>query len=48
MSTGAKIGAAVIGALGTTMARTVGRELIRGVFGMLGAKPSRGTSRTRW
>jgi uncharacterized protein len=47
-STGAKIGAAVIGALGTTMARTVGRELIRGVFGMLGAKPSRGTSRTRW
>jgi DNA helicase HerA-like ATPase len=47
-STGAKIGAAVLGALGTTMARTVGRELIRGVFGMLGAKPSRGTSRTRW
>jgi hypothetical protein len=48
MSTGAKIGAAVVTALGSTVARTVGRELIRGVFGMLGAKPSRGTSRTRW
>jgi DNA helicase HerA-like ATPase len=47
-STGAKVGAAVLGALGTTVARTVGRELIRGVFGMLGAKPPRGTSRTRW
>ena len=42
MSAGAKIGAAVVGALGTTMARTVGRELVRGVFGMLGAKPSGG------
>ena len=48
MSAGAKIGAAVVTALGTTVARTVGRELIRGVFGMLGAKPPRGTSRTRW
>jgi DNA double-strand break repair helicase HerA and related ATPase len=48
LSTGAKIGAAVATALGSTIARTVGRELIRGVFGMLGAKPSRGTSRTRW
>jgi hypothetical protein len=48
MSTGAKIGAAVVTALGTTVARTVGRELIRGVFGMLGGKPPRGTSRTRW
>jgi hypothetical protein len=48
MSPGAKLGAAVVTALGTTVARTVGRELIRGVFGMLGAKPPRGTSRTRW
>jgi hypothetical protein len=48
MSAGAKLGAAVVSALGTTVARTVGRELIRGVFGMLGGKPSRGTSRTRW
>jgi DNA double-strand break repair helicase HerA and related ATPase len=48
MSAGAKIGAAVMTALGTTVARTVGRELIRGVFGMLGGKPPRGTSRTRW
>ena len=48
MSAGAKLGAAVVSALGTTVARTVGRELIRGVFGMLGGKPPRGTSRTRW
>jgi DNA double-strand break repair helicase HerA and related ATPase len=48
MSAGAKLGAAVVTALGTTVARTVGRELIRGVFGMLGGKPPRGTSRTRW
>jgi hypothetical protein len=48
MSTGAKIGAGILGALGTTMARTVGRELVRGVMGMLGAKPRRTTRRTRW
>jgi DNA helicase HerA-like ATPase len=48
VSTGAKIGAAVLGALGTTVARSLGRELVRGVFGMLGGKPPRGTSRTRW
>ncbi len=48
MSTGAKIGAAIVTALGTTVARRVGRELMRGVLGMLGAKPSRSTSRTRW
>jgi len=47
-STGARIGAAMLGALGTTMARTVGRELVRGVLGMLGAKPRRSTRRTRW
>ncbi len=48
MSTGGKIGAAMLAALGTTMARTVGRELVRGVMGMLGAKPGRSTRRTRW
>jgi hypothetical protein len=48
MSAGAKLGNAVVAALGTTMARTVGRELIRGVFGMLTGKAPRGTSRTRW
>jgi hypothetical protein len=47
-STRAKLGAAVLGALGTTMARTVGRELVRGLMGMLGAKPRRSTRRTRW
>ncbi len=47
-STGARIGAAVLGALGTTVARSLGRELVRGVFGMLGGKPPRGTRRTRW
>jgi hypothetical protein len=47
-SVGAVLGGAVLGALGTTIARTVGREIVRGVFGMLGAKPSRGTRRTRW
>ncbi|MEO8031309.1 MAG: helicase HerA-like domain-containing protein [Gemmatimonadota bacterium] len=48
MSTGAKIGTAVVAALGTTVARTVGRELVRGIFGMLGGSPSRGTTRSRW
>ncbi len=49
MSTGAKLGAAVLGALGTTIARSVGRELVRGVLGgLLGGKATRGTRRTRW
>jgi DNA helicase HerA-like ATPase len=48
MSAGQKVGAAVAAALGTTVARTVGRELVRGLFGLLGAKPPRGTRRTRW
>jgi hypothetical protein len=48
MSTGAKIGTAVIAALGTTVARTVGRELVRGVLGMLTGKRPRVTRRTRW
>ncbi len=41
-------GGALLGALTGTMARTVGRELVRGVFGMLGAKQSRQTRRSRW
>ena len=48
MSTGAKIGTAVVAALGTTVARTGGRELVRGIFGMLGGSPGRGTTRSRW
>ena len=39
---------ALIGALTGTVARTIGRELVRGVFGMLGRKPSRNTTRSRW
>jgi DNA helicase HerA-like ATPase len=50
---GAKVakaaGAAVIGALSTTIGRTVGREIVRGIFGLLGAKPPRTTRRrSRW
>jgi DNA helicase HerA-like ATPase len=42
-------GGALVGALSTTIGRTVGREIIRGVFGLLGAKPPRTTSRrSRW
>jgi DNA helicase HerA-like ATPase len=36
------------GVLTGTMARTIGRELVRGVFGMLTGKAPRRTSRTRW
>jgi hypothetical protein len=33
----------------STIGRTVGREIVRGIFGLLGAKPGRSTSRTsRW
>jgi DNA helicase HerA-like ATPase len=51
--TGAKVakaaGAAVIGALTTTIGRTVGREIVRGIFGLLGTKPPRTTRRrSRW
>jgi uncharacterized protein len=50
---GAKVakvaGAAVIGALTTTIGRTVGREIVRGIFGLLGAKAPRTTRRrSRW
>ena len=42
-------GAAIVGALTTKIGRAVGRELVRGIFGLLGAKPPRTTSRrSRW
>jgi DNA helicase HerA-like ATPase len=43
-------GAAVVGALSSSIGRTVGREVVRGLFGLLGAKPPRSTStrRSRW
>jgi len=47
-SSKAKLGGAMLAALGMTVARTVGRELGRGLMGMLGAKPRRSTRRTRW
>jgi hypothetical protein len=37
------------GALSSSIARTVGREVVRGIFGLLGAKPPRTTARrSRW
>jgi DNA helicase HerA-like ATPase len=42
-------GASVVGALSTTIGRTIGREVVRGIFGLLGAKPPRSTARrSRW
>jgi len=41
-------GGALIGALSSSIGRTIGREVVRGLFGLLGAKPPRGTSRSRW
>ena len=41
------IGAAVLTALGSSAARIIGRELVRGMFGMLGAKQPRRTTRRR-
>jgi DNA helicase HerA-like ATPase len=43
-------GGALVGALSSSIGRTVGREIIRGVFGLLGAKPPRTTTsrRSRW
>ncbi len=43
----AAIGGAVAGAFSTTVARSLGRELVRGVFGMLGGKPPSTTKRKR-
>jgi DNA helicase HerA-like ATPase len=46
--TAAKVaGGAVIAALTSTIGRTVGREVVRGLFGLLGVKPPRTTRRTR-
>jgi DNA helicase HerA-like ATPase len=43
-------GGALVGALSSSIGRTVGREIIRGVFGLLGAKPPRTTTSrsSRW
>jgi hypothetical protein len=42
-------GGAMVGALTATIGRTIGREVVRGLFGLLGAKPPRSTSRrSRW
>ena len=42
-------GGKLLGSLSTSIGRTVGREVIRGLFGMLGVKPPRTTRRrTRW
>lgn len=48
MSTGTKIGVALVTALGSTIVRGVGRQLVRGMMGMLTGKTSRSTKRTRW
>jgi DNA helicase HerA-like ATPase len=42
-------GGKLLGSLSSAIGRTVGREVIRGLFGLLGAKPPRtGRRRTRW
>jgi hypothetical protein len=43
-------GVAVVGALTSAIGRTVGREVVRGLFGMLGMKPprTRRSTRSRW
>jgi DNA helicase HerA-like ATPase len=43
-------GVAVIGALTSTIGRTVGREVVGGLFGLLGVKPprTRRSTRSRW
>jgi DNA helicase HerA-like ATPase len=46
---GQSAGGKLVGTLSNTFVRTVGREIMRGVFGMLGVKPPRTTRRrTRW
>jgi len=48
-SAGKTIAQVAAGALSSSIARTVGREVVRGIFGLLGAKPSRSsTRRSRW
>jgi DNA helicase HerA-like ATPase len=41
------VAAVTVGALAGALGRTVGREVIRGMFGLLGAKPPRATRRSR-
>jgi DNA helicase HerA-like ATPase len=41
-------GGALVGALSSSIGRTIGREVVRGLFGLLGAKPPRRTTRSRW
>jgi uncharacterized protein len=46
---GKTIAQVAAGALSSSIARTVGREVVRGIFGLLGAKPPRQTTRrSRW
>jgi DNA helicase HerA-like ATPase len=46
---GKTIAQVAAGVLTSTIARTVGREVVRGIFGLLGAKPARRTTRrSRW
>lgn len=43
------MGGRILGSLSNQIGRTVGREVIRGIFGLLGTKPPRSTRRrTRW
>ncbi|MGH7584802.1 MAG: helicase HerA-like domain-containing protein [Gemmatimonadales bacterium] len=44
---GKTIAAATAGALAGAFGRTIGREVVRGLFGLLGAKPPRSTRRRR-
>jgi uncharacterized protein len=47
--TGRTMAQVAAGVLTSTIARTVGREVVRGIFGLLGAKPARRTTRrSRW
>jgi DNA helicase HerA-like ATPase len=41
-------GVKLAGALATSIGRTVGREVVRGLFGLLGARPPRAARRRRW
>jgi DNA helicase HerA-like ATPase len=41
-------GGVLAGALSSSIGRTIGREVVRGLFGLLGAKPPRRTTRSRW
>ncbi len=49
-SSGKTLAQVAAGALSSSIARTVGREVVRGIFGLLGAKPPRRASprRSRW